>query len=88
MTGKMISFKDFADFLESWNKIQNTPEKITQLEFMLDDFGLGFLPGYSKACAEEKRKAYLGGLNKSMYLGAILPKTAGTAAAVTRACGG
>ena len=86
LTKKPIRFRDISDFLESWNKIQNTPDKIADLAFKMDEFGLGLLPDYSKACAAEKRRAYLGGLDPSQYAGSILPTGNKTTTAVSKVC--
>jgi hypothetical protein len=86
-TGLTIRFRDLADFLQDWNKVQNTSTKISQLGSKLDEFGLGTLPPYDGNCASTKRKAYIGGKDPNKYPGVILPSDKGDAEAVKEACG-
>jgi hypothetical protein len=86
ITDQAIRFKDLSDFLQDWNRIQDTPTKIAELAFKLDDFGLGSLPDYDKHCAAEKRKASIGGLDQNKFPGTILFKVKGDQAKVSNAC--
>jgi RHS repeat-associated protein len=68
---------DLRQFLVSWNKIKDGSIKITELEFKLNEFGLGDLPSFSVQCAKAKRDLNLWNLdgNPSKYGGAILQLT-------------
>jgi len=85
-TGQTIRFRDIADFLEDWNKLQDNAAKISALNAKLESFGLGSLPVYDNGCATAMRNAYIGGLKQSDYDGTILPTSTGTAANVAAAC--
>ena len=81
-----IRFRDIADFLQDWNKLQDNAAKISALNAKPESFGLGSLPVYDNGCATAMRNAYTGGLKQSDYDGTILPTSTATAANVAAAC--
>jgi hypothetical protein len=86
-TGKPVIFKDFASFLQDWNKLQSTTDKVAELNAKLTEFGLGTIPDFNLACAAAKRRAYIGGLNPTQFEGAILSSSSGLLSDVKKACG-
>ncbi|MCC2961287.1 hypothetical protein LK540_12725 [Massilia sp. IC2-278] len=64
-----IRFRDIADFLQDWNRLQDNAAKISVLNAKLESFGLGSLPAYDNGCATAMRNAYTGGLKKIITMG-------------------
>lgn len=87
ITGRAIRFRDINDFLEAWNRKKSTSEKIDDLAFKLEEFGLGGARAFNLQCAAAKRKAYLGGSRESDFPGTILPLGIGTLIDVRASCG-
>jgi RHS repeat-associated protein len=77
-SGKQLYFgSDLSAFFYQWNKITDFDQKKTELNFKLNDLGLGGLPEFDVNCAKAKRDAYLWNLdaNPIKYEGAILQVT-------------
>jgi RHS repeat-associated protein len=87
-TNTDIKFRDFAGFLEDWNRTQDNQDKVLLLNDKLAEFGFGPIPAYDRICAESKRKEYIGGLNQNLYSGTILPVRAAPAGTAAASCGG
>jgi hypothetical protein len=76
--GKRLFFgSDLSAFFQQWNQIKDSDQKKTELNFKLNDLGLGGIPEFDVYCAKAKRDAYLWNLdvNPTKYEGAILQTT-------------
>jgi hypothetical protein len=73
-----VNFKQvIVLFFEQWNNANDMASKITELEFKLEELGLGNLPKFDVSCAKARREANLWklDLDPKLYEGAILQPT-------------
>jgi len=75
-----------SGWAQQFNRLTTPNEKLSLLNSILSEYGLGSIPEYSFDCARAKRNEYLGGLDEGTYVGTILPTVTARPGTAQSAC--